>query len=658
MSLDVAHKQPTSGWRNTTGRLRRQLGTGAVLATTALAVAACGGSSSSSGGSSGSGNGTVNASLGTRLYGTLPPVGTPKPGGTVTQGQLTGQTPTYIFPIVPGAQTSTGVISLLSSLYMPLYAGPTGAEPKVNYGLSAANPPQFSNGDKTVTIPIKPGLKWSNGQPIVANDVVFWFDLLKAAINESTANWGQFSPGLMPQNVTSISTSGKYNAVMHLTQPFNPGFFLNNNLQDTNNVYPLPSTVWNVASANGPHLDYTNPANAKKIYDYLNKAGAAVATFASSPLWKVNSGPFKLTSFSATNSSYNLAPNPTYGGSPKAQANISVQTFTGYTSELNAMRGGSLDVAVGIDPSQLAEAPGLKSQGIDIFGGPSWGWFGAQLNFKDTTNHFDKVISQLYVRQALDHLIDQPAIIKGVYKGAAVPAYGQTPSAPTSPYAPPSATTPVYPYSPSTAVSLLKSHGWKVVPGGTTTCAKPGTASTECGAGIPAGTPLSFVWANQPQAVQTTGALEAEVVASEAKQAAGINIQLQTKTFNFLISNYNDANPAGAKYTNAWGVNNFGGLQTDYYPTGAGTWNPGAGFNTGAYNDPTANSLMNASVHSGNINAVKSEATYIAAHLPVLWMPDGDYLLAVNSKHVGSQSDGWTSMTQQQWYPQYWYQTK
>jgi peptide/nickel transport system substrate-binding protein len=663
MSLDVAHSQSSvSRWRQATGRLRRPLGIGVALVTAGLAVAACGSSSNSSSssgaGSSASTGGTVSASLGTRLYGTLPPVGTPKAGGTVTQGQLSGQTPTYIFPIAPGAQTSTGTISLLSSLFMPLYAGPTGAEPKVDYDLSAANPPQFSDGDKTVTIPIKPGLKWGNGAPVDANDVVFWFDLLSAAIKESTANWGQFSPGLIPQNVKSISTSGKYDVVMHLTQAYNPGFFLNNNLSDTNNVYPLPSTDWNIAAPGGPHLDYTIPANAKKIYDYLNKAGSAVSSFASNPLWKDGDGPFKLTSFSATNSSYTLAPNPSYGGTPKAQANVSVETYTGYTSELNAMRGGSLDVAVGIDPSQIAEAAGLKSQGIDLFGGPGWGWFGGQINFKDTTDDFDKVIAQLYVRQAIDHLIDQPAIITGVYKTAAVAAYGQVPSAPTSPYAPPSATTATYAYSPAEAVALLKSHGWKVVPNGTTTCAKPGTAATECGAGIPAGTPISFVWASQPSAVQTTGALESEVIASEAKQAAGINIQLQTKTFNFLISNYNDANPAGVKYTNDWGVNNFGGLFTDYYPTGEGTWNPGAGFNTGAYDDPTANALMNASVHSGDINAVKTEATYIAAHLPVFWMPDGDYLLAVNTKAVGGPADGWTSMTQQQWFPQYWYQLK
>jgi peptide/nickel transport system substrate-binding protein len=598
------------------------------------------------------------SSLGTVLYGSLPPAGTPKSGGIVTQGQLTGQTPTYIFPIAPGANTSTGTISFLSELFMPLYAGPTGAVPKVNEDLSAANTPIFSDGDKTVTIPIKPGLKWSNGTPIVANDVVFWYDLLSAAIKESPANWGQFSPGLMPQNVKSISTKGKYDVVMHLTGPYNPGFFLNNNLSDTNNVYPLPSTAWNIDATGGPHLTNweNNPAVDKKIYDYLNKEGGAVANFASNPLWKVVSGPFKLTSFSATNSSYTLVPNPSYGGSPKAiMSQLQVETYTGYTSELDAVRSGSVDVAVGIDPSQLAEAPALKSSGIDIFGGPGWGWFAGIINFKDKTDDFNNVISQLYVRQAIDYLIDQPAIIKGVYKTAAVPAYTEVPTSPASPYAPASAGTPAFPYNPAKAVSILTAHGWKVVPGGRTTCIKPGTAANECGAGIPTGTPIAFVWANQPESVQTTGALESEVVASEAKQAAGIDITLQTKTFNFLTSNYNDQNPAAAKYTNDWGVNNYGGLFTDYYPTAEGVWNVGGGFNLGDFSDPEATSLMNQSVHSGSPNAIKVEARYIQTHLPVWFMPDGDYLLAVNTTKVAGPPDGWTAMTQQQWFPQYWY---
>ncbi len=633
---------------------RRLVPTCLVALLAAVGVAACGSSTS------GSVSNKSSASLGTTLYGSLPAAGTPVKGGVITQGQLTGSTPTYIFPIAPGADSGTGSFSLFTELFMPLYGGPVGARPEVNYPISAANKPIWSANDTVVTIPMKPGLKWSNGAPIDANDVVFWFDLLKAALKESPANWGQYSPGLIPDNVKSVTTKGQYTVVMTLNKTWNPGFFLLNNLQDTNGgAYPLPSTAWNVASPTGPHLNYNIPANAAKIYNYLSKAGGSVATFASSPLWKDVSGPFKLTSFSPTNSSYTLVPNASYGGAPKSTAKeVSVQTFTDFTSELNAVKSGGLDIMVGLDASQLPQVPALQKQGIAVFGGPGWGWFGGIINFKDTTGDFDKVISQLYVRQAIDHLINQPAIIKGVYKGAAVPDYAPVGSAPTSPYTPTGALTPDYPFNPKAAVSLLSSHGWKVVPGGTTKCVKPGTASDECGAGIPAGTPISFVWANLPESVATTGALESEVIASEAKQAAGINIQLQTKTFNFLISNYNDQNPAATKYTNDWGVNNYGGLFEDFYPTQEGVENPGAGFNEGDYNDPTANTLMNDSTHSANVSAVKTEANYFAKDLPVFYIANGDFTIAVNTKKVGSQPDGWTVMTQQQWMPQYWYSVK
>jgi peptide/nickel transport system substrate-binding protein len=635
----------------------RRLAAGAALVVLVPALAACGSSSSSSN------SNKASSSLGTVLYGTLPPVGTPVHGGTITQGQLTGQTPTYILPLVSGANVTTGTLSFNTEMYMPLFEGPLGARPQINYGASAAAAaPTFSNGDKTVTVTLKPGLKWSDGKPITSTDVLFWYDLLKAAIKESPANWAQYTPGLLPDNVTSVSTPSANTIVFNLNRSWNPGFFLNNNLQDTNGgAYPLPSSDWNIASAGGAHItDWaTNPADAKKIYDYLNKEGASVSTFASNPLWKVVSGPFKLQSFSATNSSYVLTPNPNYGGTPKPIMNqVDVNTYTDFTSELNAVKSGSLDVMVGLDPSQLPQAASLKAQGIDVYGGPGWGWFGAQYNFKDTANHFDKIVAQPYFRQAMAYLTDQPAIIKGVYKNAAVPAYGPVPSAPTSPYAPADATTSPYPYNPSQAVSILKSHGWNVVPNGQTTCKTAGNGGNTCGPGIPAGTPLSFVWANQPESVASTGALEAEVVASEAKQAAGINITLQTKTFNFLTTNYNNANPAAAKYTNDWGVNNYGGIFTDFYPSGAGIWNPGGGLNIGGVNDPMGNQLINDSEHSGNVDAAKNEAAYWTKNPPVDFMPDGDYLLAVNSKKVAGPSDGWTVLTQQQWQPQYWYVVK
>src|SRR5581483_4074204 len=169
-------------------RLAKRLAGAGLMLGVILGLAACG---SSNNAPSGGNANKAAAGLGTVLYGTLPPVGTPVKGGTIVQGQLTGQTPLYIFPIVPGAQSSTGTNELVTSVYMPLYAGPTGARPEVSLGLSAAaGDPVPSDGDKTYTVTLKSGLKWSNGQPVTAEDVLFDIDLLKAAVKESAANWG------------------------------------------------------------------------------------------------------------------------------------------------------------------------------------------------------------------------------------------------------------------------------------------------------------------------------------------------------------------------------------------------------------------------------------------------------------------------------------
>jgi peptide/nickel transport system substrate-binding protein len=646
----------------------------------ALLVAACGGGSSNNGGggggsgsatSGGGGSSTTAASpnnsnvsqkkFGTVLFGDLPAQSTPAKGGTLSISQQSGESPTFIYPIIPGANTSTGTINFVQNLWMPLYDGPSGAEPKVDYALSfAKSAPVPSNHDKTFTIHLKSGLKWSNGQPMTANDVLFWYYLLRAAVTESAPNWGQYVPGKFPTSVTSASAPNAHTVVFNLDKGINPGYFLNNQLQDTNNVYSLPSQAWDLTGPGKKNANWKNPAVAKQIYDYLAGQGKKVATFGTNPLWKVVSGPFKLKSFSATNGSYKLVPNPSYGGTPKSQASeIDVDTYSSTTAALNALQSGSLDVDFLVDASQIPQVQGLKSQGIDLFGGPGWGWFGGQINFKNTSGHFDKIIGQRYVRAAIDSLINQPAIIKGVYKGAAVTAYGPIASAPDSPYAPADATKPPYPFNPSAAVAMLKSHGWKVVPNGQTTCAKAGTGAGECGAGIPAGTPLKFVWANVPKATSQTAVLESEALASQAKQSAGINIQFVTKTFNFLAENYNDANPAASKYTNDWGVNNFGGLFQDYYPTQDGVENhPGTGFNTGSYDSKTAQKLINKSVFGGDPQAVKQEAAFLTKDLPVFYFPAQDNLMAVNSKKIGSTPDGWLTLTQQSVFPQFWYSVK
>jgi peptide/nickel transport system substrate-binding protein len=619
-----------------------------------LAIAGCGG------GSHGSSSHPI-AKYGTAIAGKLPTVGTPTRGGTITVGQLNGDTPGSTFPMIASATCNTATLNFVENQYIPLYAGPDGAEPKIDESLSAAELPRYSNADKTVTIRIKPGLKWSNGKPVDAEDVLFYLDLLKAAIKQSPENWCQYSPGDLPDNIASWTTSGARAVILHLTHAVNPSWFTANQLQDAGGgVYPLPSRDWNVDSAGGTHItDWaTNPADALKIYDYLHRQSEDAATFASNPLWKLVDGPFELKDFNATDGSYDLVPNPSYTLEPKAHASdISARTYTGPASMLAAMESGSLDVGT-IEPgTQLLAIPGLRRDGYSVFGGPGWGWFGGIINFKDTTDDFDKVVAQPYIRGVFAELVNQPQIIKSVYHGWAVPAYGPVPTAPFSPFVPADATRSPYSYNPPKAVDMLKARGWKVRPGGQTTCAKPGTAPDECGAGIPAGTPIKFVWANPPKSLSAVGALESEAFAGEARRAAGIDVTFVIKTFSSLIANYDDQNPAAAKYVDDWGVNNYGGVYTDYYPTQDGLMNSGGALNIGAYGDPVANRLMKASVASPSATAIVGEVSYFSKSYPIFYMPDQDWITAVSSS-VGGAEKAFLAMTQQQYAFQFLYRDK
>lgn len=632
---------------------RRAVTFGATVGALALLLAACGGGSAktTSPGTSSGGSGGTSASGGssgatiTGLYGALPPGGgAPKSGGTITIGQQKTSTPTYINPILPSAQSSVYTeYDFINLMNQPIYWGPKGATPQIDQALSIANQPTYSNGNKTVTLTLK-GWKWSNGTIITAKDVVFYIDVLKAAVKANAANFGNYTPGFFPDNVATATASGE-TLTLNLTKAYNPGYYTQDQL---NLVYAFPQS-WAKSSATGPTLDYTNPTNALAIYNFLNKQASSLGTFASNPLWQTVDGPMKLTSFNATNGDYTMVPNPNYSGPQKARySTLSVVTYTDFQSEFNALLTGSLDIGQ-VDYSVLPQVNTLKAKGYSVFGLPSFGWYGMIPNFADTTGSWSSIISQLYVRQALAHLVDQPGYVKGIFKNAGGVGYGPVGAIPKSPYTPANAVNTPYPYSVSSASKLLASHGWKVSPNGTTTCAKAGSASNECGAGIPAGTPFSFnlQYGDQPVAIGQ----QVLSFASSAKQV-GINVTLQKKTFNFLIQN--DSDPSAPSKKNTWAMVDFGGFTNSTYPTSNNLFNTGGSFNLGNYNSPTANKLINASVFGANPTAVKSEASYLTQNIPVLFQPEPDLIWGVKST-IGGTNDAFSNLTQYTWTPQYWY---
>ena len=300
--------------RNATRWSIAVIGTALVL----LAAAACGSSSSSSSGSGGSsGNQTTATSAaptaGAGLTSPTTPSGAKQTGGTVYYTEGAEATPNYIFPMT-SAQVcgTTNITQLNAMLYRPLYWYGNNYQPTIDYSYSIGQQPTFSNNNKTVTIKLNP-YKWSNGESVTSRDVMFWINLYKA---DPSKNYCGYVPGYFPDNVTSVQAPDPQTVVLHLNKSYNPEWFTYNELSQ---IYPLP-LAWDRTSLSQPapksdngHLPDATKAGAEAVYKFLDTQSKDLGTWASSPLWSVVDGPFKLQSFTTT-AQVTLVPNPDYSG--------------------------------------------------------------------------------------------------------------------------------------------------------------------------------------------------------------------------------------------------------------------------------------------------------------------------------------------------------
>jgi len=623
---------------------------GVTIAALALAgattLAACSSSSTTKG------SAAPPAALG-GAFGSIPAAATgPQHAGTVTWAEQPGTAPTWILPLVTSAADSVNDIDYFEyELWRPLYWFGNGVEPTQTPAMSLADAPVWSNGDTTVSVTLKSNYKWSDGQPVTSADVLFFFDEVKAAINEDPANWGPYSPGQgIPDEVASVTAPTASTVVFTLKKPVNPGWFFDDELST---IVPMPAHAWAKASASGPMLNYAIPANATKIYNYLSKASGSLGTYTSNPLWQVVDGPYTLTAFNASTGAYTLTPNPSYGG-PHASTISTLQAvpFTSDAAEYDAVRAGDIDVGY-LPLTDIKQAKLVESGGYNVFGYPGFFFNYVTYNFADTAGDFNNIIAQLYIRQAIAHLEDEQGYINAFFGGAGGQAYGPIPKVPASPYTPANAVTDPYPFSVADAISLLKSNGWTINTSGTDTCATAGTGPGDCGAGIPAGTKLAFnlIYNTSPAYIGQ----EVTDLASEAA-AAGITIHLQSSNYNYIITYYDDPVPTGKSYIDKWAMEDFGGFTDSTYPTTLGIFNTGGAENEGFYSNSTANNLINTSVSGGDPTAVEAEASFLTENQPGLFQPDADWV-AVWKKNLSGSQASFATLTQELLNPEYWYFT-
>jgi peptide/nickel transport system substrate-binding protein len=581
-------------------------------------------------------------------------------GGTVTWAEPPSPGPALydIFPFVSLQHYSVASSAQFQDLmYRPLYWFGSGNTPDLNTALSLADPPAYDAGAKTVTVTLK-SWKWSDGEPLTAANVLLWMNILKADVTK----WAFWAPGSgsFPQDVTDVTTNGPHTIVFHLNRNYDSTWFTDNELSQ---ITPLP-TRWDVTSPTAspgsggcsaaPYSAITTKlsssfqltdvsADAKKCAEVLGflsgrHMAADPSGYATNRLWKVVDGPFVLSAYDAATGRIVLSANRAYSGFPRPTIGRLVEVpFSSASREYAALRAGRIDIGyapIGDVPRYSGPAfvngapaagnnpPGLA--GYSLAPLYQWGINYLALNYTNATDGSAAVLKQLYVRQAMQSLVDEPALVAADENGYATPTYGPVPAVPPNTFASSSAGTDPYPYDPSKARSLLSAHGWHVAANGVSTCVHAGTSSSDCGPGVRAGAGLSFTVLFATGSPSLASELKAERASFEQ---AGIKLDLVGKPFADVVS---QALPCTTRSKCSWDMADWGGgwnYAPDYDPTGEDTFETGAGSNVGGYSDPATDTAVQLTLTTSGSSAMSSYETAVAQQVPVIWEPEPAYSL-------------------------------
>ncbi len=607
-------------------RTHRLMATAATLALATL-VAAC---SAGTGGAIGSGSAVK---------------GQKEKGGTVTIAEV-GASPNFIFPLVPATNSNGYNEDLTLGLWPNLVYSGDGAKSQPNPQENLYSSLTWSAGDSVITIDLK-AWKWSDGAPITSRDFTFVYNLLKWNYND----WFDYVQGLFPVDVASVATPNPHTVVIHLTRSYNPQYYTDDVLAT---IPLLPQQAWDKTSMTGKVGNYDETkAGAKAVWNFLQSEGSQMGTFDTNPLWQVVDGPWKLSDFQSSGY-YSWVPNKNYSGPDKPVLSKVIWTpFTTDTAEMDTLRSGtSLDVAL-VPLNDIRQVPALKAEGYDVADVPTAGVAEILPNFWN--NSTGPMLRNLYIRQAMEYLINRKQIVSKVFAGYADPGNGPVPVTYGQQWdSPLEKAGGLYAYDPAKAIALLKAHGWKVVPNGTDTCQRAGTGPTDCGAGVTAGEPLKF----QLLFGSGTESFDEQNAAFQSSEAlGGVKITLKSEPFNTLVSTTGTCNAQShpAATCNDWQLEQYGYNEYLMDPSGAGMFNTDANGNYGGYSTPEMDKLIEATEYGSSSSAFFAYEDYATEQLPLLYLPNASGVFVYKDNLAGiTPINPFSGLLN----PEVWYYTK
>ncbi|MDP9727668.1 peptide ABC transporter substrate-binding protein [Alicyclobacillus tolerans] len=537
----------------------------------------------------------------------------PTPGGTITFAVAPQTNLDWFFPISNAAADSVANFQLIYQMYKPLIWIDNNYN--INWNSSIASKITYNKKGTVYHVFLNPKWHWSNGQPITSKDVLFSWNVIKAASANNAPNpWPYVGVGTgdIPNGVASVVANSPYEVTFTLDKPANQHWFIYNGLIQ---IIPMPASAWN-----------KYPNNITEEIKYLG-ANATNPMFDS-----VVDGPFMMKN-AVPNQSWTLVPNPKYDGHKSIIHKLIFAYEASNAAEFSALESGTVNVGY-LDLSQYGSRQALLSKGYTITPEYSFGYYNTQLNMfpgAKTAPIFD----QLYIRQAIDMGIDRNAIDQSVFHGYGAPAYGPIPTVPKTQFLDPTLTHNPYPYNPAAGKKLLEEHGWHEVNGVMT----KGNQKLKFTMLYVSGT--------------TSGQDEAELMVQGWAQE-GIQVTLKPMPFSTLISvtsNPKDPNSWQMATGSGWFYNGPG-----FYPTGGQLYatNAPSGF---GYSNPEEDALIAAthqpySTDAQNMKAFFAYEEFTAKQLPIIWNNNVATLVvsASNVHNVQQYYNGATDFPQMQYW--------
>ncbi len=523
--------------------------------------------------------------------------GKPQYGGTVVMALPPDTNVTWYFPLMNGLQDSLYNGWVQDYMYKPLLTYNNNGS--INYSRSIATSIKPNSSGTQFVVTMNPKYKWSNGHPVTAQDVVFTWNIIKAAsASNAPSPWPYVGAGTggIPSQVQSVVANSEHQFTVTLNKPANQQWFIYNGLDQ---FTPLPQSVFD-----------KDPTNMTAELKFLG----TIATNPTAPEYQVVDGPFKLSQ-AVSSQKWVFVPNPTYGGHKPYLSKFILQYETSGNAEFAALKTGAIQA--GYLPNSLwGSRDALTSNyNLSIINGMGYDDAIVNMNYghKTASNNapggVGEIFKHLYVRQALQMGIDQPAINTAAFHGNAIDETTVVPDKPPTIFYDPNLK-PIYSYNPTAGKKLLEKHGWAEVNGVMT----KGSQKME----------FRMVYASGLQSLVQEATLMQEGWAKE-----GIRVSLKAEPFSTIVGLTN----------NQWQMEDYGGISWGgSYPTGGGLFGqPGQGLDSQGYSNAEMDSLI-AKTHQpfstqhASLVALYNFQKYVAQDLPVQFVPEPPQFEEENAK--------------------------